>query len=72
MAEYDAKFVKCPFYLERQNDKNRIKCEGVIEGTTLQLTFVGEKKWYIKGFCCKNFEKCRIYRMLYAKYEKTK
>lgn len=70
MAGYEAKFVKCPFYQEKQNDKNRIKCEGVIEGTTVQLTFISEKKWYIKGFCCKNFEKCRIYRMLNEKYQK--
>lgn len=69
MAGYEAKFIRCPFYLERQNDKYRIKCEGVVSGTTTQLTFRGDKKWYIKDFCCRNYEKCRIYGMLMKKYE---
>lgn len=69
MADHVSKFVRCPFYLETQNDKYRIKCEGVVHGTTTQLTFRGNKKWYIKDFCCRNYEKCRIYVMLLKKYE---
>lgn len=69
MAEYESKFVRCPFYLEKQSDKNRIKCEGVMVGTSTQLTFREDKKWYLRGFCCSNYEKCRIFKMLNAKYE---
>lgn len=72
MADFDSKVIKCPFYLERQKDKCRIKCEGVMTGTTTQLTFRGDKRWYMKDFCCKNFEKCRIYRMLDEKYNQKK
>ena len=71
-CEYISKSVKCPFYREKQGDRYRIKCEGVMPGTAIQLTFNGDKRWYMKDFCCKNFEKCRIYRMLEDKYDKKK
>ena len=61
------KHACCPFYCEYQNDKYRIKCEGIIPETTVQLTFKGNKKWYIKGFCCQYYEKCRVFRMLNEK-----
>ena len=71
MSEYIASNIKCPFWREKQNDKYRIKCEGITRNTTIQLTFRGDKNWYIKDFCCKNYEKCKIYQMLNKKYEKT-
>jgi O-antigen/teichoic acid export membrane protein len=46
MSEFKSKFVKCPFYLDRQGDTHRIKCEGVKKGTSTQLTFVGKKENY--------------------------
>ncbi len=67
---WEDKTVKCPFYRERQREKKRIKCEGVVPGTTTQLTFRGDKRWYMKDYCCKNYEKCRIYQMLDRKYDK--
>ena len=69
MAEFIAKFVKCPFYLDKQNDTNRIKCEGVCNNTSTHLVFRGDKRWYMKDFCCKNYEACRVFRMLEAKYD---
>jgi hypothetical protein len=71
MADYIDKFVKCPFYLNKNGDKNRIKCEGIIEGTVIGLTFEGSKKWYIRSFCCEHYDSCRIYRMLLEKYQKA-
>lgn len=68
MADYESIRVRCPFWLEKQSDKYRIKCEGTVKGTTTQLTFRGDKGWYIKDFCCKNYEQCRIYQMLNSKY----
>jgi hypothetical protein len=70
MANFQDKFVKCPFYLNKQSNQNVIRCEGVIEGTSLSLSFQGSKKWYVKSLCCKNYEHCRIYRMLLQKYNK--
>ena len=69
MADHVSKFVRCPFYLEKQGDKNRIKCEGVLEGTTTQIVFKYDKRYYLKSFCCKYYKKCRIYSMLNKKYD---
>ena len=70
MADLEAKTIKCPFYLERQKDKYRIKCEGPVKRCTTQLTFTGNKKWYIEKYCCNEFKLCRVYQMLCAKYDK--
>ncbi len=59
--------ARCPFYCENQNDKRRIKCEGIVPHTTTQIAFRGDKQWYMKDYCFRNFEKCRIYRMLKPK-----
>jgi hypothetical protein len=62
--------VKCPFYKEKQGDIQRIKCEGVSKGNTVQLTFSGDKREYIRHYCSNTYECCRIYRMLEEKYIK--
>lgn len=69
MADFNSKTIKCPFYLERQKDEYRIKCEGPIKGCTTQLTFLGGKKPYLKEHCCTNYKSCRVYQMLINKYE---
>lgn len=68
---YQAKFVKCPFY--RNHDQNRIVCEGLSEGNTLSLVFQSsrEKSEYMKDVCyglltCRD---CLIHIMLDTKYE---
>lgn len=66
--DWEDKLVKCPFYLERQKDKFRIKCEGVVNNSTTQITFRGGKKSYLKEFCCDNYQNCRVYKMLCGKY----
>ena len=68
MSDYGAQNIKCPFYCSRQNDNHRIKCEGVIKGTTIQLTFLGDKKRYLKEYCGSDYKKCRIRKMLMEKY----
>ena len=68
MAEYGSQKVKCPFYLEKQNDQYRIKCEGIIKGTTIQLTFKGNKRWYVRDFCCSCYQECSLYKLLDKKY----
>lgn len=68
VSDYSLQSVKCPFYRERQGDRYRIKCEGPVKNTTTQVTFQGDKRWYMKDFCCGNFERCRVYNMLCKKY----
>jgi hypothetical protein len=65
--------VKCPFYQDWQRDPQRIRCEGVSSGNTVQLTFRGNRKWeYIKRNCCQRYQNCLIYQMLQKKYAKEK
>ena len=68
---YEAKFVKCPFY--RNHDANRIVCEGLCKGNTINLVYESqaEKKAYMKEVCnsilgCRD---CPVYIMLDQKYE---
>ena len=68
MGDYIDADIKCPFYLPKQGDKYRIKCEGPVKNATTQLTFRGDKLWYIRKFCCENYERCQIHQMLQNKY----
>jgi hypothetical protein len=68
---YGAKFVKCPFY--RNHDANRIVCEGLAKGNTINLVYESqaEKSAYMKEVCdsllgCRD---CPIHIMLDQKYE---
>ena len=72
MEDYLLRNVKCPFYLERQGDRFRIKCEGPVKNTSVQLTFRGNKRRYFREFCCRDYKRCRIYQMLQDKYESKK
>ena len=71
MAVLQAKFVKCPFY--RTNNTNKIVCEGLTEGNTINLVYESqvERAKYMKEVCydilgCRD---CPIYIMLMSKYE---
>lgn len=64
MSDYGYEKVKCPFCLPRQEDKYRIKCAGVEHGVTTQLTFQGNKRWYMKKYCCADYQRCKVYKML--------
>ena len=48
---HGAKFVKCPFY--RNHDQNRIVCEGLCEGNTINLVYESqsERRKYMKEVC---------------------
>lgn len=72
MEDYLLRDVKCPFYLERQGDRFRIKCEGPVKNTSVQLTFRGNKRRYFRSFCCRDYKRCQIYQMVQAKYESKK
>ena len=71
MAVLQAKFVKCPFY--RTNNTNKIVCEGLAEGNTINLVYESQvdRAKYMKevGYDLLGCRDCPIYIMLMGKYE---
>lgn len=58
--------AQCPFFCSDQFKQKRIICEGIVDKSTLALTFQ-RKRDYEKQlcvFCCEHYKKCEIYRML--------
>lgn len=68
---YAARYVKCPFY--RGNDSNSIVCEGLNKGNTIHIVYKSkaEKKNHMDRHCdsIEGCCHCRVYQMLYKKYE---
>ena len=64
---YMAQDVLCPFYKWDSNKKQRIACEGLENASTVQLSYKHHDKYkqQLTIFCCKNYEKCEVYRMIY-------
>ena len=62
--------VRCPFY-RSDDSKNHITCEGLVYNSTLTLNYrkVCDYRQQLEIFCCENYEKCEVYRMLMEKYE---
>lgn len=64
--------AKCPFY--HKEDHRKLFCEGVEQGTAIQLTFDTNLHYgdYKSEFCCSYaWESCKIAKMLAEKYEKS-
>lgn len=63
-TSYGAEYVKCPFY--KDHKKQSIRCEGYIEGRGLITTFdqIDDRIGQMRLFCCADFEKCEVYRMV--------
>lgn len=70
-GSYRQVFVQCPFY-KFDDGKRRITCEGIIEDSSLALIYHNRQDYetQIDVFCCKNYEKCEVYRLLIDKYDK--
>lgn len=62
--------VQCPFY-KHDDGKRRITCEGLVDRSSLSLTYLSKKDYeiQIETFCCEHYKKCEVYRMLMEKYE---
>ena len=63
--------VRCPFY-HRDDGRNMLCCEGVVEGSTLHWNFQKRQdlQQQMEIFCCEYYKNCEVYRMLMeAKYE---
>lgn len=61
--------VKCPYY--KFEDKQKIFCEGVQDGTALHLAFdtPSNLKEYKGNFCKGCYNKCLVAQMLNRKYD---
>ena len=66
MAQWDSKYVKCPYF--RRFDTNRICCEGVGSKNTINVVFESPKQLeeYKRVFCyeIKACHKCLVCKML--------
>ena len=58
--------AQCPFFCSDVMSKRRINCEGIVDRSTLALTFQRKKDYdtQLSVFCCNHYKKCEIYRML--------
>lgn len=73
---YNEGYVKCPFYKENA-PKDMIVCEGVEDHMVIEHKFMyrseekkkEKKKEYMDAYCCGDYEKCYVCKMLMAKYE---
>ena len=62
----------CPFYKYDDGKKRRIICEGLVDKSTLALTYRHKDDYdtQLRVFCCEHYKKCEVYRMIMeAKYE---
>ena len=69
-GSYKQADVKCPFY-KHDDGRRRITCEGIVDGSSLALTYVRRKDFQIQMdvFCCEHYKKCEVFRMLMEKYQ---
>ena len=64
--------AQCPFYRSDDCQKKRIICEGIVDRSTLALTYRHRNDYdtQLIVFCCEHYKKCEVYRMLMeAKYD---
>lgn len=69
MSTYDDVNAICPFFLA--GDKQRITCEGLIDGSRCinRFDYSKDREHYRSKYCDGHYEQCRIYRALNQKYE---
>ena len=76
MAEYEAKLVECPYYIENttmsQSKSNLIRCEGISPNSTINLAFKTKQEQisYMERFCfsLNRCKRCCICKLLNEKY----
>ena len=64
--------AQCPFYKFDDFKRKRISCEGIVDRSTLALTFEFKKDYELQlgVFCCEHYKNCEIYNMIMAaKYD---
>ena len=64
--------AQCPFYRSDDGQKRRIICEGIVDRSTLALTYRrrADYETQLGVFCCEHYKKCEVYTMIMAaKYD---
>lgn len=64
--------VQCPFFKFDDGRQKRIVCEGFVDESSLALIYCRRKDYetQLAVFCCENYKRCEVYRMLMeAKYD---
>ncbi len=58
--------AQCPFYRSDDGKKKRIICEGIVDKSTLALTYRRRSDYdtQLCVFCCEHYKNCEVYRML--------
>ena len=67
---YRQVYIKCPFYRDYTPDV--IRCEGIMDGTALSLSFGNrtDHDRHMDVFCQEKYQNCELYRMVMdARYE---
>ena len=69
-GSYRQVYVRCPFY-KHDDGRRRITCEWIVEDSSLALIYhkKADYETQIRVFCCENYEKCEIHRLLMDKYK---
>lgn len=71
MAQWGAKFVKCPYY--HKHDSNKIVCEGLLDRNTIHLVYESpsDRKTHMTEYCnsIKWCRLCPIHSVLDLKHE---
>ena len=65
-------YAQCPFFRSSVDGKRRIVCEGIVDKSTLALTFNRKTDYntQMSVFCCEHYKRCEVYRMIMAaKYD---
>lgn len=68
-GSYFKAFVLCPFY--KRDENKTIVCEGFVEDSSICLSYRYNRLYrqQMEIFCCKDYKKCEVYRMLMEKYQ---
>ena len=64
--------AQCPFFKSDVATQKRILCEGIVDRSTLALSFSRKKDYetQLSVFCCEHYKRCEVYNMIMkAKYD---
>ena len=69
-GSYRQVYVRCPFY-KHDDGRRRITCEGIVEDSSVALIYhkKADYETQIRVFCCENYKKCEVHRLLMDKYK---
>lgn len=71
-GSYKQVFVRCPFY-HSDDGRQRITCEGLTSCSALTHVYAKKADYILQltTYCCRNYNKCAIYKMLAQEYEEN-